>query len=136
MTKKYLIIGSGFSGAVLAHQLATRSDCSIDIWYERDHIGGNCHTKRDEQTGIMVHQYGPHIFNTDRKEIWDFVNKFIELKNFPHKVKAITNGKVYSMPVTLHTINQFFDKTFSPAEAKKFLESVSEKVISEPKNFE
>ena len=66
MNKKYLVIGAGFSGAVLANQLITKSDCQVDIWDEREHIGGNCHTRRDEDTGIMVHQYGPHIFNTDK----------------------------------------------------------------------
>ena len=137
MAGSFLIIGAGFSGAVLAHRLTELlPDYIIDIWEEKSHIAGNCYTQRDSETGIMVHQYGPHIFNTDKKELWDFINRFIELKNFPHKVKAITNGKVYSLPVTLHTINQFFDKTFSPEEAKKFLESVSEKIIGEPKNFE
>ncbi len=84
----------------------------------------------------MVHCYGPHIFNTDRKEIWDFVNNFVELKSYTHRAKAISNGKVYSLPVNLHTINQFFNKTFSPNEAKAFIESNADKNIDEPKNFE
>ena len=100
------------------------------------HIAGNCYTERDSETGIMVHRYGPHIFNTDKKEIWNFVNGFIELKPFAHRVKAISNGKVYSLPVNLHTINQFFNKTFSPEEAKNFLLSQAEKNFDEPKNFE
>ena len=61
MGKKYLIVGAGFSGTVLANQLVKNTDCVIDIWDERDHIGGNCHTERDTETGIMVHKYGPHI---------------------------------------------------------------------------
>ena len=65
MGEHYLIVGSGFSGCVLANVLAERSDCRIDIWEERDHLGGNCHTSRDAETGVMVHRYGPHIFNTD-----------------------------------------------------------------------
>jgi len=136
MTPKILIVGSGFSGAVLAHQIAGNMDCHIDIWEEKSHIAGNCYTARDRETGIMVHRYGPHIFNTDKKEIWDFVNGFIQLQPFVHKVKAVYNGQVYSLPVTLHTINQFFSKTFSPSEAKAFIESLSDKSISEPKNFE
>jgi UDP-galactopyranose mutase len=135
MTSSFLIIGAGFSGAVLAHELAEQMDCHIDIWEERPHIAGNCHTSRDEETGIMVHRYGPHIFNTDKKEIWHFVNNFIELKPFLHKVKAIHNGKVYSLPVNLHTINQFFNKTFSPEEAKQFLLTQAQN-IEHPKNFE
>jgi len=136
MKKKYLIIGAGFSGTVLAHQLCNTIDCSIDIWDERDHIGGNCHTKRDAQTGIMVHQYGPHIFNTDKKEIWDFVNSLVEFKPYVHRVKAMSNGKVYSLPVNLHTINQLFEKSFTPAEAKAFLETLADTSIVDPQNFE
>ena len=136
MGKKYLIIGAGFSGTVLANQLAQHSACSIDIWDERDHIAGNCHTQRDEQTGIMVHQYGPHIFNTDRKEIWDFVNSLVEFRPYVHRVKAMSNGKVYSLPVNLHTINQLFGRSFTPGEAKAFLETLADSSITDPQNFE
>jgi UDP-galactopyranose mutase len=136
MKKKYLIIGAGFSGAVLAHQLCKKSNCNIDIWDEREHIGGNCHTSRDEQTGIMVHHYGPHIFNTDKKTIWDFVNSLMEFKPYVHRVKAMSNGKVYSLPVNLHTINQLFGKSFTPAQAKDFLENLADKSIEDPENFE
>lgn len=136
MKKKYLIIGAGFSGTVLANQLVKNLDCVVDIWDERDHIGGNCHTQRDEQTGIMVHQYGPHIFNTDKKEIWDFVNSLGEFRPYVHRVKAMSNGKVYSLPVNLHTINQLFGKSFTPDEAKAFLETLADASITDPQNFE
>ena len=136
MKNNYLVIGSGFSGAVLANQLATGSDCHIDIWDERDHIGGNCHTRRDEATGIMVHRYGPHIFNTDKKEIWDFVNSFVEFRPYVHRVKAMSRSKIYSLPVNLDTINQVFGTSFTPSEARVFLEKLGDKSISEPRNFE
>ncbi len=136
MQKKYLIIGTGFSGAVLANQLATQTNCVIDMWDEREHIAGNCYTQKDEQTEIMVHKYGPHIFNTDKKEIWDFVNSFVEFKPYVHRVKAMSNGKIYSLPVNLHTINQLFQKTFTPNEAKTFLEELADKTITDPQNFE
>ncbi|HMK03740.1 MAG TPA: UDP-galactopyranose mutase [Ferruginibacter sp.] len=136
MKKKYLIIGAGFSGTVLANQLIKNSDCTVDIWDERDHIGGNCHTSRDEKTGIMVHRYGPHIFNTDKKEIWDFVNSLVEFRPYVHRVKAMSNGKIYSLPVNLHTINQLFGKSFTPEEAKAFLETLADKSIEDPQNFE
>ena len=134
--KRYLIVGAGFSGAVLANELVTNLDCQVDVIDERPHIGGNCYTERDEKTNVMVHIYGPHIFNTDRKDIWDYVNRFIELVPYTNRVKAVYNGTVYSMPVNLHTINQFFGKALNPAEAKEFLESVADKSIEEPQNFE
>ena len=136
MPYRFLIIGAGFSGAVMANRLADKLDCTIDIWDEREHIGGNCHTERDKETGIMVHKYGPHIFNTDKKEIWDFVNSFVEFRPYVHRVKAMSNGKMYSLPVNLQTINQIFDKTFTPADAKEFLETLGDKTIADPKNFE
>jgi UDP-galactopyranose mutase len=136
MNNHYLIIGAGFSGCVLARQLADKLPCRIDIWDERNHLGGNCHTQRDATTGVMVHEYGPHIFNTDKKEIWDYVNSFVEFRPYVHRVKAVSNGKIYSMPVNLHTINQFFNKSFTPTEAKAFLETLADTSITEAKNFE
>ena len=136
MANRYLIIGSGFSGSVLANCLIKNLDCQIDIRDEREHMGGNCHTSRDEETGIMVHRYGPHIFNTDKKEIWDYVNSFGEFRPYVHRVKALSKGKVYPLPVNLLTINQFFNKNFSPREAKAFLDTLGDKSIAEANNFE
>lgn len=136
MPSKFLIIGSGFSGAVLAHELTRKLDCQIDIWEERNHIGGNCHTSRDEETGIMVHRYGPHIFNTDKKEIWDYVNSFCEFRPYVHRVKGVYNGEVYSLPVNLFTLIQFFKTTLTPKTAREYLAKVADKNILQPNNFE
>lgn len=136
MQHKFLIVGAGFSGAVLAHKLAAQLDCVIDVWDERDHVAGNCHTQRDAETNVMVHEYGPHIFNTDKKEIWDFVNSFVEFVPFINRVKANYNGNIYSLPVNLHTINQFFNQTFGPQEAKAFIEAQGDKTITDPQSFE
>ena len=136
MNKKYLIIGAGFSGTVLADQLVKDSACTVEIWDERNHLGGNCHTKRDEKTGIMVHEYGPHIFNTDNEEVWEYIQRFGEFRPFINRVKIVYKGQVYSMPINLHTINQFYGKTLNPEEAKKFVEGLSDQSIGEPKNFE
>lgn len=134
--KRYLIVGAGFSGAVLANELASKTECEIEVIDERTHIGGNCYTKRDEETDVMVHLYGPHIFNTDRKDIWDYVASFIELVPYTNRVKAVYNGNVYSLPINLHTINQFFGKTFGPKEAKEFIQSIADNSIENPQNFE
>lgn len=136
MAPRFLVVGAGFSGAVLAHQLTKLlPGCQIDVWEEKNHIAGNCYTERDARTGIMVHRYGPHIFNTDRKDVWDFISSFIEMRPFVHKVRATARGEVFSLPVTLLTINQYFRKAFSPAEAKSFIQSQSV-TIDSPKNFE
>lgn len=136
MPKRYLIVGAGFSGCVMANRLSALQNCTIDIWESRNHIGGNSHTSRDEATGIMIHHYGPHIFNTDKIEIWDFVNQFGEFRPYVHRVKAVSNGKVYPLPVNLATINQLFEKNLSPSQAKDFISGLGNKGISEPKNFE
>ena len=133
---RFLIIGAGFSGCVLARELAERLDCQVDIWDERDHPGGNCHTERDAETGVMVHRYGPHIFNTDKKEIWDYVNRFSPLMPYIHRVKGMSNNELYSLPVNLNTINQFFRTNLSSKEAEQLIAQKADKTIGEPENFE
>ncbi len=136
MAAKFVIIGAGFSGAVLANELANQLDCRIEVWEEKSHIAGNCFTERDKETGVMVHKYGPHIFNTDKKDIWDYVNRYITLRPYLHRVKAVSRGTVYSLPVNLHTINQFFQKAISPAEARELIIAHADHSITDPKNFE
>ena len=133
---KFLIIGTGFSGAVIAEQLSKKLDCQIDMIDARDHIGGNCYTTRDAETGVMVHTYGPHIFNTDNLVVWNYIQQFGEMVPYINRVKTVYKGKVYSMPINLHTINQFFEKSFDPREAAKFISEIGEKGIEEPANFE
>lgn len=133
--KSYLIVGSGFSGAVLAHQLALTKNAYVDVIDQREHTGGNCHTKRDS-TGVMVHVYGPHMFNTNNERVWEFVNKFDKFIPVIHRIKANTDKGVFSMPINLHTINQLFNKKFTPNEAKEFISSLGSKDIEIPQNFE
>jgi UDP-galactopyranose mutase len=133
---KFLIIGAGFSGATLARQLVEAMDCEIEIWDERSHIGGNCHTERDPETGVMVHQYGPHIFNTDNERVWTYVQKFGDFRPFVNRVKAVTGRGVFSLPINLLTINQFFGKVMNPSEAETFVASLGDRSINEPANFE
>jgi len=134
--KKILIVGAGFSGAVVAEQLARTKEYEIVIWDKRNHIGGNCHTERDSHTGVMVHKYGPHIFHTSNEEVWKYIQIFGVMRPFINRVKSITKRGVYSLPINLHTINQFFNKTFNPKEAEEFIRSIGDQSIIEPKNFE
>lgn len=136
MANRYLIIGAGFSGCTLANRLVQLLPCHVDIWDERNHLGGNCHTSRDEKTDVMVHHYGPHIFNTDKKHIWDFVNTFSPFRPYVHRVKASVGNEIYSLPVNLHTINQFFKQSFTPETAKKHIASLADESIKQPANFE
>lgn len=132
---KFAIAGAGFSGSVLAYKLA-RAGHTIDIYDERSHVGGNCFTERDAITGVMLHKYGPHIFHTDNKTVWDFVNQFVEFMPYVNRVKTTSQGQVFSLPINLHTINQYFGKTFKPKEAKAFIESIAETTPIEPQTFE
>ncbi len=136
MAEGILIIGAGFSGAVLARELADAWDDEILVIEGRDHVGGNCHTERDAATGIMVHRHGPHIFNTNSREVWDYVNRFGRFRSYVSRVKACTTRGVFSLPITLHTINQFFGKAMGPAEAEAFIGSIVEPAPAGPRNFE
>lgn len=128
------IAGAGYSGAVIARELAEAGH-DISVVDSRDHIGGNSHTERNSD-GVMVHVYGPHIFHTQHQNVWDYINRFGVMMPYNHRVKALSNGRAYSLPVNLLTINQFFNKTFSPAEAEEFVHSIADTTITSPVTFE
>jgi UDP-galactopyranose mutase len=134
--ESFLVIGAGFSGAVLARELVEALDCFVEVRDERDHIAGNCHTERDPETNVMVHKYGPHIFNTDDEKVWSYVRRFGDFRPFVNRVKAVTSRGVFSLPINLMTINQFFGKSLNPAEAELFVQSLGDRSIGEPANFE
>jgi UDP-galactopyranose mutase len=136
MNRRIGIAGAGFAGAVLARELAESGRYSIQLFDERPHAAGNCHTSRDPDSGIMIHHYGPHIFNTSREDVWQYVNRYAAFGHYTNRVKAITSRGVYSLPMNLLTINQFFRKTMNPAEARSFLAELGDASIGEPRNFE
>lgn len=129
-----LIVGAGLSGAVIGRQLAEAGQ-PVTIVDARDHVGGNCHTQRDADTGVMVHVYGPHIFHTDDEGVWDYVNRFATFEPYKNRVKSTVGGQVYSLPVNLHTINQFFGTAMRPDQARAFIAERAED-IPDPQNFE
>ncbi|MBK4771771.1 MAG: UDP-galactopyranose mutase [Pantoea sp. Morm] len=135
MNKNILIVGAGFSGAVIARELA-EENYKVKVIDSRSHIAGNCYSERDEQTKVMVHTYGPHIFHTDNQQVWEFICNHCEMMPYTNRVKATVAGQVFSLPINLHTINQFFKKTCSPDEAKKLIESKGDVSIIDPKTFE
>jgi len=135
LTKKIAIIGAGFSGAVIANQLA-KAGLQVDVFDSRGHLAGNCYSDRDLESGVMVHRYGPHIFHTNNEKVWAFICKFTEFMPYINRVKSTVKGEVYSLPINLHTINQFFHKAMNPVEAKAFIEGVGDKSIDDPQTFE
>lgn len=134
-SKKILIVGAGFSGAVIGRQLAEKGH-QVHIIDQRDHIGGNSYDARDSETNVMVHVYGPHIFHTDNETVWNYVNKHAEMMPYVNRVKATVNGQVFSLPINLHTINQFFSKTCSPDEARALIAEKGDSTIADPQTFE
>ena len=135
MSKKILVVGAGFSGAVIARQLAEEGH-KITVVDARKHVAGNCYSEVDKKTGVTVHTYGPHIFHTDNEEVWAYLNRFTDMMPYVNRVKATVAGKVFSLPINLHTINQFFGLTLSPDEAKSFIENKGESSITAPQTFE
>ncbi|MBU2963501.1 UDP-galactopyranose mutase [Citreicella sp. C3M06] len=135
MVVKLLFVGAGMSGAVAGRHLAEAGH-EVHIIDRRDHVAGNCHTERDADTGVMVHIYGPHIFHTDDEGVWNYVNRFANFMPYKNRVKTTSQGAVYSLPVNLHTINQFYGKTMRPAEARAFLEEQADTSITDPQTFE
>lgn len=131
-----LMVGAGLSGAVIGRKLAEAGH-TVTIVDTRDHIAGNCHTERDADSGVMVHIYGPHIFHTDDEQVWDYVNTFQRFMPYKNRVKTTSRGQVFSLPVNLHTINQFFDKTMRPDEAHAFItQEQADTSIEDPQTFE
>ncbi len=113
-----VVAGAGWTGAVIAHRLAEAGH-HVEVHDSRDHVGGNCYTER--RHGITVHVYGPHIFHTDRQDVWDWLQQWTEWVPYRHTVRAHADGGVWSMPVNLHTINQLYGAQWSPAQAAKVL---------------
>ena len=135
MGDRLLMVGAGLSGAVIGRRLAEAGH-EVTILDARSHVAGNCHTARDEETGVMVHVYGPHIFHTDDEGVWDYVNRHANFLPYKNRVKSTTQGQVFSLPINLHTINQFYGKTMRPDEARAFIAEQADKSITDPQSFE
>lgn len=131
----FLVVGAGFSGAIVARALAQK-DCYVTVIDQRSHIAGNCFTRRDSATQVMEHVYGPHIFHTNNERVWSYLNQHGSFKQYVNRVKTTYKNQVYSLPINLHTINQFYNQSFSPLEAVEWIKSIADKSIDEPKNFE
>lgn len=127
----FLIVGAGFFGAVFAREMTDRGKRCLVI-DKNPHIGGHCYT--EEVDGICVHKYGPHIFHTDNKEVWDYVHRFARFKAYCHRIKVNYRGKIYAFPLNLMTFYQLWGVK-TPEEAKSCLQ---QKILPcrDPKNLE
>ncbi len=134
MQYDYLIVGAGMFGSVFAQQMRENGR-SVLVIDRRRHIGGNCYSYPYEDTGILVHAYGTHIFHTSDQRVWDYINRFTGFNRYQHRVLTTHGERVFSMPINLGTINAYFGLSLRPADADAFLASKRE-TIAEPQNLE
>ena len=116
-----LIVGAGFYGATIAERAANELGKRVLVIDRRHHIGGNAYSEFDADTGIEVHRYGAHLFHTPNETVWNYLNRFTGFTDYKHRVYSSYRDQVYSMPINLGTICQFFEKRFSPAEARALI---------------
>lgn len=118
-----VVVGSGFFGLTLAHKLATEDQKKVVVIEKRDHIGGNSHSEYFGNSGIEIHKYGSHLFHTSSSQVWEFITQFSTFNSYIHQVKTLYKEEFYNIPINLQTLSQFFHRTFTPAEAKEFLQT-------------
>lgn len=116
-----LIVGAGFYGATIAERVANELGKKVLVIDRRHHIGGNAYSEFDSETGIEVHRYGAHLFHTPNETVWTYLNRFTGFTDYKHRVYSSYRDQVYSMPINLGTICQFFEKRFSPGEARALI---------------
>lgn len=121
----YLIVGAGFAGSVLAERLAAGSDKKVLICDKRPHIGGNAYDHYNE-AGILVHKYGPHIFHTNARDVFDYLSRFTEWRPYQHRVRASVDGQIVPIPINLDTINSLYGLNLTSFEVEDFFKKVAE----------
>ncbi|WP_229007653.1 UDP-galactopyranose mutase [Methylophilus sp. Leaf408] len=123
----YLIVGAGFAGSVLAERLASDSNKSVLLIDRRPHIGGNAYDYFNHD-GILIHQYGPHIFHTNSQRILDYLSRFTEWRAYEHRVLADVDGQLLPIPINLTTLNKLYGLNMDAKQAEKFLAARAEPV--------
>jgi len=122
----YVIVGAGFAGSVAAERLATQQNKKVLIIEKRNHIGGNAYDEFDEN-GILVHRYGPHIFHTNSKEVFEYLSKFTEWRFYEHRVLASLENRLYPIPINGDTINKLYNMELkNNCEIQEYLDKVKE----------
>jgi len=123
----YLIVGAGFAGSVLAERLASQLHKKVLLIDKRPHIGGNAYDHYNEE-GILVHRYGPHIFHTNSREVFEYLSAFTAWRTYEHRVLASVDGQLVPMPINLDTINKLYGLHLTAFEVDDFFKSVAEEI--------
>jgi UDP-galactopyranose mutase len=121
----YLVVGAGFAGATIAERLAADAGRKVLICDRRPHIAGNAFDHYDD-AGVLVHKYGPHIFHTNAKEVYDYLSQFTDWRPYQHRVLARVDGQLLPIPINLNTINQMYGTSFTSFELEEFFRSLAE----------
>ena len=132
MKYNYLIVGAGLYGSIFAREATDRGYKCLVI-DKRPYVGGNVHTDKIE--GINVHTYGAHIFHTNNKEVWEYLNRFCEFNRFTNSPVANYKGELYSLPFNMYTFNKMWG-VVTPEEARQIIEEQKKEISGEPKNLE
>lgn len=136
MDADLVVVGAGLFGLTIAERVANDLGRKVVVVERRSHIGGNAWSDIEPQTGIEVHRYGAHLFHTSNKKVWDYVNQFTSFTGYQHHVYTTHKGVVYSMPVNLGTINQFFNAAYTPDQARALVAEQSQELgDKQPENF-
>lgn len=129
----YLIVGAGLFGSTFAN-LAHKQGKKVLVIDRRNHIAGNIYT--EEVEGIQVHRYGAHIFHTDYKDVWDYVNSFVEFNRYTNSPVARINNEIYNMPFNMNTFAKIWNDVFTPEDAMRHINEEKKEITGEPKNLE
>src|SRR4029453_664621 len=121
----YLVVGAGFAGSVLAERLAEGSGKKVLVIDKRPHIGGNAYDQYDAH-GILIHKYGPHIFHTNSRDVFEYLSRFTSWRNYQHRVRAWVDGQLVPIPINLDTINRLYGTRCTSFQLQEFFDSVAE----------
>jgi UDP-galactopyranose mutase len=132
-----VVVGSGFFGLTIAERCASELNLQVLVLERRHHLGGNAYSEKEPTSGVEVHKYGAHLFHTSNEKVWEYVNRFTSFTDYKHRVFGKYQGQVYSLPMNLGLINQFFGKSYTPAEARALIaEQASEIPTEDATNLE
>ena len=133
MLYDYLVVGAGLFGATFAN-LMNKKGKKVLVIDRRPNVAGNIYT--EEVEGIQVHKYGAHIFHTDYKDVWDYVNSFVEFNRYTNSPVARIGNEIYNMPFNMNTFSKMWDDVFTPEDAMRHIEEEKKEIDHEPQNLE